>query len=208
MTWAVPVFLAYLIGALPFAYLVSRLAGGGDPRAAGSGNPGATNVWRLAGAVPGAIVLVLDVGKGLLAVLVGQAAQATPLVLGAMGLAVVAGHIGSPFLGFRGGKGVATAAGVFAATAPATAFVGLLVFACVAAWKRYVSLASIVAASSFPLLLWAGSQWGWAGRVETSLLVFSGLTAALVVVRHAANIRRLMAGTEAKLGERAEVRAA
>jgi glycerol-3-phosphate acyltransferase PlsY len=188
---------AYLVGAIPVGVLVARAAGGVDIRRHGSGTIGATNVLRTLGPLPGALTLVGDVVKGYLAVRLAGVADSGVrdiVALGAM-LAVV-GNCWSPFLGFRGGKGVATGFGAFLALAPwATAPAGL-VWVIVTATFRYVSLASILACIGFPI----GVALLGYGRYATFAAMVTGL---IIIARHRANIGRLMAGTEARLGERA-----
>jgi glycerol-3-phosphate acyltransferase PlsY len=188
---------AYLVGAIPVGVLVARAAGGVDIRRHGSGTIGATNVLRTLGPLPGALTLVGDVVKGYLAVRLAGVADSGVrdiVALGAM-LAVV-GNCWSPFLGFRGGKGVATGFGAFLALAPwATAPAGL-VWVIVTATFRYVSLASILACIGLPI----GVALLGYGRYATFAAMVTGL---IIIARHRANIGRLMAGTEARLGERA-----
>jgi glycerol-3-phosphate acyltransferase PlsY len=187
---------AYLVGAIPVGALIARAAGGVDIRRHGSGTIGATNVLRTLGPLPGALTLVGDVVKGYLAVRLAGAADPAPMwtALGAV-LAIV-GNCWPVFLGFRGGKGVATGLGAFLALAPwATAPAGL-VWIIVTATFRYVSLASMVACAGFPIgVALLGYPWP-----ATGAAVVAG---AIIVARHRANLARLMAGTEARLGERA-----
>ncbi len=204
MSWFLLLLGSYLAGSLPFAYLVARARTGVDLRRAGSGNPGATNVFRVAGPLAALVVLVLDLGKGYLPAAVGRALDVPPWILGGMGLAAVLGHAFSVFLGFRGGKGVATATGFFAGVSLPAVALSLLVFVAVAAWKRYVSLGSMTAVASFPLVMFLASRAGWTQEVPGSLLICAVVTAALIVLFHTANIRRILAGTESKLGERLE----
>lgn len=201
--------LAYVIGSIPFGLLVGW-AKGIDVRRAGSGNIGATNVGRLLGRRFFYLVFLLDAVKGLaVMVLAGLAVSAAPpspvliLLWLAVGFAAIAGHMFSCFLRFRGGKGVATSAGVLLGlwpyfTIPAAA--ALLLFAVVLKTTRYMSIASMTAALAFPLAfvligLWA--NWHPLGE-RLPLLVFSLLVAGMIVYRHRSNITRLRAGTEAK----------
>jgi glycerol-3-phosphate acyltransferase PlsY len=188
---------AYLLGAIPTSYLVARAATGTDLRTFGSKNLGATNLYRLLGWKAAVPVGLFDVLKGTVPVLLAQRFATEPagwpLVVG---LAAVCGHVFSPFVGFRGGKGVATAAGVFAALAPGSVGVALVTWALVVRLSGYVSLGSILAAGAFaasvPLLYPGRSATWWA-----ALAVF-----AFIVFTHRANIRRLLAGTEARFGQR------
>ena len=196
---ALAVLVAYLIGSLSFAILISRVVGLKDPRSYGSSNPGATNVLR-GGHRPAAVAtLALDTLKGYLPVMAaywlmpsqGWGVGTVALV----GLAAFAGHLWPVFHGFKGGKGVATAAGVILALNPTLGLLTLLSFAIVTAFSRYVSLASIVAAVFAPfyeILIWGGSP------IAVVLLVI----ALLVIWRHMENIRRLIAGTESRLGSK------
>ena len=188
---------AYLAGAIPFAYLVARRLGGIDVRRAGSGNVGATNVLRAAGAPLAGLVLGLDAGKGAAAVLaasgfgVGEGGQA------AVGAAVVVGHVWPVWLRFRGGKGVAAAGGVFAVLAPvATALAGA-VFVLVVATSRYVSLGSMIAAAVLPLLALA------VGAPPATVGAAVGV-GVLIVGRHRENLTRLRSGTERRLAFRGQ----
>src|SRR6185312_12331662 len=143
------VLLGYLAGSVPFAFLIARRAGI-DVRIAGSGNVGAANVLRTTGAQRGAAVLVLDMAKGAAAVLVAYASAATAAVMAAAGIAAVVGHIYPVWLRFRGGKGVAVAAGVFAILAPSATALATAVFVCTVLTTRIVSLGSVAATVSLP----------------------------------------------------------
>ena len=193
---------AYLLGSVSFSYLIVKAKEGMDVRTVGSGNAGATNVLRASGKGPAVAVLLLDVTKGVLAVVVTRLLQATPPVVGAAAVAVVLGHVFPVFLGFRGGKGVATSAGALGAPAPAVMLLALVVFVALVYWKRYVSLGSIVAASSFPLLAWTGRRMGWIASGDPWLIAASAAIALIVVVKHRTNLRRLLQGVEPRLGER------
>ena len=191
------VVAAYLIGSLSFAVITSRLMGLADPRTYGSGNPGATNVLRSGSKAAAIVTLVFDALKGYLPVLAvylwGQ-----PLGLGvdaavAVGLAAFLGHLWPVFFKFQGGKGVATAAGVLFALNPLLGVATLASFALIVAFSRFVSLASMVAAAFAPFyqaLIWGLGPIVWGPAAMGALLVW----------RHRANIERLLAGTESKLG--------
>ncbi len=196
---------AYLIGSLSFAVIVSRAMGLGDPRSYGSGNPGATNVLRSGNKLAAVLTLVFDALKGWLPVfLVQRFGEAHGLGEGAMatvGLAAFLGHLWPVFFRFRGGKGVATAAGVLLALNVWLGLATLLTWILIAVFFRYSSLAAIVAALFAPfyqLLI-----WGF-GPIAASVAVMG----TLLVWRHGANIRKLLAGTESKLGQKAAVPAA
>ena len=192
---------AYLLGSIPWSYLVVRIFRKEDIRAVGSGNVGATNAMRAAGKAVGAAALALDVAKGVAAVLVARRFDAPPLVVGTAAVTVVLGHVFPVFLGFRGGKGVATAAGALGALAPAVMAVALLLFFLIVSWKRYVSLGSIAVAALFPLLAWIGDRLGWVEEGGPWLVLSSGAIGAIILARHASNLRRLIHGTERRLGE-------
>lgn len=210
--------VAYLLGSIPFGLIVGR-AKGVDPRKSGSGNIGATNVGRLLGKKFFALVFVLDLLKGLLpmlaaaAVLRGEAAddaggRRTYVLWLLVGAAAILGHMFSMFLGFRGGKGVATSTGVLLGLWPYYTIPGLIGAAVwVVAFKvwKYVSLASIVGALAFPVayvVLGLTRGWDVLGR-QLPLLVFAVVMAALIVYKHRGNIARLRAGTEYR-GSRTE----
>lgn len=194
---AVWLLLAYLAGSIPTSLVVAKLAGGVDLREFGSRNLGATNLYRLLGWKAAVPVGLFDVAKGTVPVLLaGRAAGGAEWWPYAIGVAAVLGHVFSPFVRFKGGKGVATAAGVFLALAPGSLGVGALVWAGVVYLSGYVSLGSMIAAMAFaasvPLL--------YPGRSE--LLWGSIAVCVFVVFTHRANIGRLRSGTEARFGRR------
>lgn len=203
-TSAVAILVAYLLGSISFSYVIVRVLKGVDIRTIGSGNAGATNVLRACGMAPALLALVLDIGKGLAAVLVARWMGASTPVLGAVGLAAVAGHMYPVFLGFRGGKGVATAAGTLGSLALLPTLAAALLFAVIVVWKRYVSLGSVVAAVAFPFLVVAFGVAGWLSEADWPWLVAaSGAIAALIVWKHRSNLERLRSGTESRLGSKA-----
>ena len=190
---------AYLVGSLSFAVLISRGMGLADPRTYGSGNPGATNVLRSGSRVAAVLTLALDALKGyvpvMLALIFGPRLGLTEFGVALVGLAAFVGHLWPVFFRFKGGKGVATAAGVLLALNPGLGVATLLSWVIVAAFMRYASLASIVAAAFAPfyqMLIW-GVEPALACIVPMSLLL---------IWRHEANIRKLMAGTESRLGQK------
>ncbi|HXU19869.1 MAG TPA: glycerol-3-phosphate 1-O-acyltransferase PlsY [Verrucomicrobiae bacterium] len=192
---------AYLLGSIPFAFLIVKALGGDDIRSTGSGNIGAANVVRNAGWLAGLLTLFFDAGKGYLAVwIAGHYTNGSGRWMIAAAVAAVAGHIFPVWLRFKGGKGVATSLGAFLPiTAGAVAAAGALWLLVVLFW-RYSSLGSIVAAASLPALVYlfyaprhAPPTYMLAGTVVISLLVLA---------KHQANIRRLIAGTESRLGSR------
>ena len=192
--------LAYLIGSLSFAVIVSRMMGLSDPRSYGSGNPGATNVLRSGNKAAALLTLVFDALKGFVPVWLALALQGRygwgEATIGFVGLAAFLGHLWPVFFRFQGGKGVATAAGVLMALNPLLGLATLATWLIVAAFTRYSSLAAIVSALFAPfyqLLVWDASPMVLPMAVMSLLLVW----------RHAANIRKLLAGTESRLGQKA-----
>ena len=196
--------IAYLVGSLSFAVIVSRAMGLSDPRTYGSGNPGATNVLR-SGSKPAAIVtLLLDAAKGWLPVMLvkwfGPAWDLSEGTQALAGLAAFLGHLYPVFFAFKGGKGVATAVGVLLAFEPLLALATLVTFALIVFFTRYVSLASMVAAVFAPAYYLIGDGVAWtASGAKTLALIAMGL---LLIWRHRENIQRLLAGTESKLGQK------
>ena len=187
------VVAGYLVGSIATAVLVSRALGVADPRSGGSGNPGATNVLRLAGRKAAALTLAGDVLKGVVPVLVARAAELPPAMVALVGLAAFLGHLFPVFFGFRGGKGVATALGALLGLEPLLGAAVLATWLVVAAVTRYSSLAALVASVLAPGYAWVLSgDRGLAGTVA--------VMAVLLVWRHRANIRRLLAGEEGRIG--------
>lgn len=203
MLHAAVVLLAYLLGSIPFGYLLVRLSVGGDVRETGSGGTGATNVTRRAGKGVGILTLLLDLLKGIAAVLVARALPGAgddeQWWVCAAAAAAVLGHVFPVWLKFRGGKGVATGLGVFLVLAPLATLCAVLVFIVVVWLWRYVSLGSMVAAAVLPLAVWTLGALGASDRATRPLLVFSILGAALIVVMHRANVGRLLRGEESRL---------
>ena len=198
------VVAGYLLGSVSFSYLLVRLLERRDIRTVGSGNAGATNVLRVAGKGPALATLALDVAKGVASVLLARALEQPALVVAASGAAAVLGHMFPLFFAFRGGKGVATAAGVLGTLAPLAVAISLVAFVVVVGATRYVSLGSIIVAVLCPLIIVA---LGASGRLhgDWQQLAFGAAgIGLLVVVAHRANIARLLAGEENRLGERKE----
>jgi acyl phosphate:glycerol-3-phosphate acyltransferase len=189
------VALGYLAGSVPFAFLLARRAGI-DVRVAGSGNVGAANVLRTTGTWHGVIVMGLDVGKGALAVALASLSNAGTTLIALAATAAVVGHIYPVWLRFKGGKGVAVAAGVFAVLSPIATALAALLFLVTVWTTRYVSLGSIAATLALPPAAWL------TGEPATVVLAAAG-TGALILFRHRGNIRRLRAGTERRMGRRA-----
>lgn len=182
------ILIGYAVGSLPIGYLVAqRRAGGIDLRRVGSGNVGTTNVYRTAGLAAAIAVMIVDIGKGAAAVLIaGGGSNAV-----AAGVAAVVGHIYPIWLRFSGGKGVATATGVFAVLAPIPTLVAAAAFAAIVARTRLVSLGSIVAAIVLPIIAWA--------TAAPPVAIGATLAAVLIVFRHRGNIARLRSRTESAL---------
>ena len=192
--------IAYLLGSIPFGYLIVRRQRGIDVRATGSGSIGATNVMRNLGVLGFVATFLLDAGKGLLAVqLASKMTFEDPTLVAAAAFAAVLGHCFPVWLGFRGGKGVATGVGVFIAIAPWQVVLVLAIFAVVVAIWRYISLGSIVATAAFPVLVHLMKH-------PPIQVVFGAAgAAAIIIARHHANIARLLKGTENKLGQKKAV---
>lgn len=194
METAVAVAVAYLVGSIPFAFLLSRRRGI-DLRQVGSGNIGASNVLRSTGVRAAILAMVLDGVKGALAVMLAQRLAAGPAVPVAAGLASVLGHIYPIWLRFRGGKGVATAAGVFAVLTPISLGVAGGVFL-IAVWlTRYISVGSLAGAVAL-------AAAAVASDAPTVVAVGAALALLIILFRHRANVRRLVAGTERRIGQR------
>lgn len=186
------ILCAYLVGAIPSGYVLGKLAGV-DVRAAGSGNVGATNVARVVGKRQGLLTLVIDVAKGVLPIVVGRRLNLPDLAIVCAGAAAFIGHLYPIYLKFKGGKGVATALGVFLALAPLATLMMFGVFALVLVSSRIVSLSSIAAAAAAPVALWLLGY--------PPILVLTGLfLAIMIILRHRSNIQRLLAGTEPRFG--------
>jgi acyl phosphate:glycerol-3-phosphate acyltransferase len=196
MSDAAIVLGAFIIGAIPFAFLLGKVLGGVDIRKVGSGNVGATNLARTLGLGKGIAGLLLDAAKGVAAVLIARFAAGSgggSLLELLAGGASILGHMYTPFLGFRGGKGVATGAGVFGALSPAALLVAIAVFILALALTRIVSLASMLAALSLPIAVILVHGGG-----STALAAL--LIGALVIARHRENLVRIVHGDEARLG--------
>lgn len=192
--------LSYLLGATPTSYWVGRAFHGLDLREHGSGNLGATNAFRVLGWKSALPVVLVDIAKGWLPVWLfpAVAGVAFPWSL-AFGTAAILGHMFSPWVGFKGGKGVATSAGVFAALSPWAVLAGLVLWIGLAFGTGYVSLASIAAAIALPPLIWFTPHTG-----GDALVWFSLPMAVFIVWKHRTNVRRLMAGEENRFGRRGE----
>lgn len=206
------IFIAsYLLGAIPTGFIVTKLVAGVDIRQVGSGNIGATNVHRILGWAWYIVVLLIDMAKGIAAVwlahwissegvaavwLAHRISGGEIVIKMLAGAAAVAGHNWTIFLRFKGGRGVATSAGVFIGLAPRPMLIIILLFIIIVALTRYVSLGSVVGALLLPFLLWLF-------KAELPLIIFGGLISAAIVIKHIPNIKRLFAGQEHKFGNRA-----
>jgi len=183
---------AFLCGSIPFGLVLVKLAGKGDVRAHGSGNIGATNVSRVGGKALGILTLLLDIAKGFLPIYLAKHLGWSEAALALLALCAVLGHVFTPWLKFQGGKGVATALGVALAFRAAMLLPALGVFVVLLLLFRYVSLGSVLAAVTLPLVL------VWKGAPPGVLLVWAAIS-LLVIVKHRENIRRLLKGTESPL---------
>jgi glycerol-3-phosphate acyltransferase PlsY len=188
------IVLGYLAGSVPFAFLLARRRGV-DVRVAGSGNVGAANVMRTTGAGRAVVVMALDVAKGAAAVLAVQLSADSAWVAALTGAAAIVGHIYPVWLKFHGGKGVAVAAGVFSVLAPIGTGIAASLFLITVWLTRYISLGSIAATVALPPVAW------WSGAPPAVVIAAAG-TGALILFRHRANVVRLRAGTERKMGVR------
>lgn len=193
MTLLLSVALGYLAGSIPFGFLVARRRGGVDVRRMGSGNVGATNVFRSSGARAGLTTAVLDVAKGAGAVFAAWASTGTVEAGAAAGVAAVTGHVYPLWLGFRGGKGVATALGAFTVLAPLPALAALGIFGVVVRVTRYVSAGSVAAAVSLGPLIFIS-----AGPPAATRAAFA--SGGLILFAHRSNLARLLAGSERRVG--------
>ena len=196
VTFLVISIAGYLLGSVPFGLILAKIFGGRDVRTAGSGNIGATNVARVAGPFAGILTLLLDVAKGAGAVLLAALfSQGSTLWMMVAGLCALVGHCFPVWLKFRGGKGVATAAGVFIVMNPMAFLGAIAVFLLVVAVTRYVSLGSICAAMAMPVLVYFLP----AAHVPLCIVFVGALAAAILIIyKHSANIQRLVRGEEPK----------
>lgn len=193
MNLLVSALLGYLLGSVPFAVIVSRAFRLADPRSFGSGNPGATNVLRSGNKLAALLTLVGDAAKGWLAMFVAASVGADGTAIALAGLAAFLGHVFPFTLGFRGGKGVATALGVLLGFSAALAGITAGIWLAVAVLTRYSSLAALVAAAAAPFVTW------WLlGNFETTVAV--ALMCCVLIQRHRSNIRKLLDGSEGRIG--------
>ena len=209
MTAAVTPLLAYLLGSIPFGYLIVRWQKGVDVRSTGSGSTGATNVMRNLGILGFVVTFILDVGKGTFAVLLASRLTSgdgswipltgDPRWIAAASIAAILGHCFPVWLKFRGGKGVATGVGVFIALAPVQVALVLVIFAIIVAIWRYISLGSIVATAAFPVLVY------YMKHPPLPIVAGAAGSALIIIAMHHANIKRLVQGTENKVGTKKAV---
>jgi glycerol-3-phosphate acyltransferase PlsY len=192
--------VSYIAGSIPFSYLAGRAFAGLDLRKQGSGNLGATNTFRFLGVKIAVIVLVADIAKGFFPTFYAPAIGSSA-VMGEHALMLLAGffavlgHMFSPFVGFKGGKGIATTAGAFLAIAPFALLGAFAVWLATMLVTRIVSVASLAGAVTLPLWVYLSSRFGW-GEYHGSVLALSFAIAAVVLIKHRSNIKRLLAGTE------------
>lgn len=192
---AVALVGAYLVGAIPFGLILAKAVAGVDVRSVGSGNIGATNVLRSAGRGLGLVTLVLDVGKGFVPVYLAQRWFDAEAIHAAVGFAAFLGHCYPVYIGFRGGKGVATGLGAIVALSPMVALIAVAIFGAVVAATRWVSAGSMLGAASIPIAMhFAGAS------VEVEMILF--FMAVVIIGRHRENIGRLRRGEEPKLGRK------
>jgi len=198
MTRIIIVIVAYLIGSIPFGYWIVRGKIGTDIRETGSGGTGATNVSRRAGKAAGVLTLLLDAAKGSAAVLIAKAGGGDEWVIAAAAIAVLVGHMFPVWLGFRGGKGVATGVGIFLILAPIALLCAGVIFLSIVFFTRFVSLGSIVGAVVIPLFVWLQTLVVQPVPDLRPLLSAAIVGALLIVFAHRGNIERLARGTESR----------
>ena len=198
MVWCLWLVGAYLVGAIPFGFLIGRMRGV-DVRTVGSKNIGATNVFRTVGKKWGLLAFICDVAKGLLPTLAASCCRPAPSHLPlCVGIACVIGHMLTPYMGFRGGKGVATAFGALLALIPATVGIAFALFALTFACSHYISLGSCVAATALAAMVWVPFL-DHAGYRDLPLCVLVTLISAFIVFKHRGNIGRLVRGNENRI---------
>jgi glycerol-3-phosphate acyltransferase PlsY len=193
---ALTILLAYLLGSIPFALLMTRRWSAADLRLVGSGNLGAANVMRTSGVTAGVLVALLDMAKGAASVWLADRFTTNAAAPAAAGVAAIVGHVYPVWLRFRGGKGVATACGVFSVLTPTAVMPALAIFLGTVWLTKYISFGSVLASLALPPLAYAT---GSSGADVTA----AGAAAALIIFRHRSNVARLRAGTERRMGARA-----
>jgi len=198
MNIVVYLILSYLCGAIPFAYILSKVFKKIDIRKCGSGNPGATNVFRSVSKPLGVLTFFLDALKGFIPVYFASIVHQSVYFVLAVAFVTLLGHVFTVFLKFKGGKGVATGCGIFVAFAPIVTLICFMVFTLVLFLSKYVALSSITAAISLPICL-AFFQY------PDIIILFACLVAVLVIIRHISNIRRIIKGTESKVSDKKNI---
>ncbi|MFH1564185.1 MAG: glycerol-3-phosphate 1-O-acyltransferase PlsY [Nitrospirota bacterium] len=191
------IIMSYLIGSIPTAYLVGRIFGKVDIRTIGSGNVGASNVYRAVGKTAGISVLIIDILKGFLPVCLVHYLGYDILTMIVAGLGAISGHVWTVFLKFKGGKGVATGLGVFLGLAPVPILIILVIFILVVAISKYISLGSIIGAFLLPPLLFFF-------KGERVIIIFGAVVSLLIIIKHIPNIKRLIIGQEHKFNTKIE----
>lgn len=186
------VAVCFVVGSIPTGLIIGKRLRGVDIRQFGSKNIGATNVFRVLGPWPAFWVLISDMAKGVAGVFIGKLLLGTPIAQLAGGIAAMAGHNWSVFLGLKGGRGVATGLGAFLVLTPKATIVAFVIWVIIVYTTRYVSLGSIIAAAAIPFLIWLFGE-------RTEYLIIAILAAAFVIIRHKANIERLLKGEELKI---------
>ena len=199
MNTVLALVIAYMLGSISFGYLAGKVVKGIDIRQHGSGNAGSTNIQRTLGMVPAIVVLLLDIAKGLFAVLVAKALTGSEPVQMFAGIAAVAGHNWPLFFKFRGGRGIATTMGVFIGLAPQVILIATIIGVSVIAITRYVSLGSIIGVLTIPIFMLIF-------KMPAYYVLFGALMAVIAVWRHRQNITRLLKGTENKLGAKVKTK--
>lgn len=197
LTETVVLVLSYLLGAVPFGYIITRLKTGEDIREKGSGNIGATNALRTQGAAVGIATFVLDIAKAAAPVLAARYISASPWLPAAAGACAIVGHCYPVYIGFRGGKGAASGFGAFIVIAPMATLLAVAIFILELITVGYVSVGSIIGALVFSASLWAFHFWK--GSYDLTTCVIGTLLSLLLIWRHRSNIRNLLAGKENKM---------
>lgn len=192
------VIISYLIGSIPTAYLVVKLVKGVDIREVGSGNVGATNAGRVLGFYGFLIVFLIDMLKGFLPVYIAKTIYGDVFIIYLVALATIFGHTFTIFLNFKGGKGVATGVGIYLALSPYNLLYAFIAFIVVVALFRMVSLGSIIAACVLAILIWVN-------EASIILKIFTTVLAIFVIYKHRENIKRILNGTEKKIGEKVNI---
>ena len=195
------IFISYLIGAIPNGVIIARIFFRIDPTKSGSGNIGATNVYRTAGKIPGILTLILDILKGFIPVYLAKYYDFDFQVILFVGLAAFLGHLFPIYLKFKGGKGVATAIGVFLSLTPLAVLIAAIIFIIIAYIWRYISLASMISAFLLPAIIKILIIFKVYSYPD-SIIYFAGTISILIIYKHRANIERLIKGKEFKFGQK------